>query len=130
MSLLHRMPSLSTKVIISITALSVLTFLLPAITAEDKEVSEVVDAVADAVAGAVDSVIVEVVVGLEEVVEPVVVVVATVSVVAVAVECLHSKERKLHSKPCLSGTFLFHMRGTVGLFFYFPCSVSSFSVFS
>lgn len=109
MSILQRKHSLSSKVIISIIALSVLIILLPAIIVVAEEASEVVE-VEVVVAVAADVVVLETVVvavvALVVVVEEVVEVLVSVVDVVVVVECLHSRERELHSKPCLSGTFL------------------------
>ena|SRR5947207_1791421 len=103
---LLRLQLTNSKAIISITALSVSTFLPLVIPTREEEDSvvvevEVVDVVVDEVALEIvaDSVVVVVEVVEEDEVHPVV---AGVDVV----ECLHSKEGRLHSKPRLSGTLI------------------------
>jgi hypothetical protein len=89
MWLLHRMHSQIIKDITLIIVPSVSTSLPPATTAADKvsEVVEVVEAEVVVVGGTEVAAVADVV----------------VDVVVDVVECLHSRAKELHSKPCLTG---------------------------
>jgi hypothetical protein len=107
MCLLPRRPLQIIRDITLIVVPSVSTSLPLATTVADK-VSEAVAVEVAAVGEVAVAVVVAAVVAVV-----VTVVVVVVVVAAVAVECLHSRGKELHSEPCLTGNLLLNSEGTV-----------------